>query len=212
MSADQAAVHALADGAGRPPVAGIQPTGALTESPAVGTGRPVRAMRVTAVFAASRDQVAQARYFAEAMLAGWPVAVADDLVLIVSELATNAVVHSVSRDGGQFWVHVETVPGEYVWVEVRDEGGPWTRWGHRDGRPHGLDIVAELAADFGVDGDARTGRIVWARLDLPKPSAPARSQADVTRCVQPAAGLPVAAERGSPQRGLAAAGSSRRGL
>jgi hypothetical protein len=132
----------------------------------------VRAVKVTAVFVASRKQVPQARYFAEAILAGWPVA--DDAVLIVSELAANAVEHSASGDGGQFWVHVETVPGEHVWVEVRDQGGSWVRRDYQDGRPHGLDIVGMLASDFGVDGDARSGWIVWARLDLPGAGPEAR--------------------------------------
>lgn len=124
---------------------------------------------VTAVFAASADQVRHARRFAEAVLAGWPAA--SDVVLVVSELATNAVVHSASGGGGRFWVHLEAFPGEYVWIEVCDEGGPWTGRDGGDERPHGLDIVRELAADSGVDGDPRTGWIVWARLDLPRPGS-----------------------------------------
>lgn len=188
------------------------------DPPAARVGRPVRAVRVTAVFAASPDQVSQARYFAEAMLAGWPVA--DDIVLIVSELAANAVVHSASGDSGQFWVHLETVPGRYVWVEVLDQGGQWVRRDHGDGRPHGLDIVARLATESGVDGDERSGWISWARLDLPEPGAVPQ---DGAACAQLAAGQPAvtpdghagrpgtaSAAAGPPDRGLAAAGSSRR--
>ncbi len=58
------------------------------------------------------------------------------------------------------------VPGEYVRVDVCDQGGPWVRRDTDGERPHGLDIVRLLSASFGVDGDACSGRIVWARLDL----------------------------------------------
>jgi len=125
------------------------------------------ALTVTAVFGAPPGQVRHARRFAEAVLAGWPAT--DDAVLVVSELATNAVLHSASGRGGQFWVHLTACPGEYVWIEVSDEGGPWTRPGGSDGRPHGLDIVARLAAECGVDGDPHTGWTVWARLELARP-------------------------------------------
>lgn len=126
-----------------------------------------RAVRVTAVFDATTDQVRYARHFAEAMLRDWPVA--SDAAMIVSELAANASLHSASHDKGKFWVHLEAYPGQFAWVEVRDQGGQWIRRNHRDGRPHGLDIIGELADDWGVEGDARTGWITWARLDLPEP-------------------------------------------
>jgi len=49
-------------------------------------------------------------------------------------------------------------------VEVEDNGGRWEDRPHHDGRPHGLDIVRELAADYGRDGRPSTGWVVWARL------------------------------------------------
>ena len=55
----------------------------------------------------------------------------------VSELAGNCVSHSVSGDcGGTFTVRVELHDGDYVWLEVADEGGPW-RPSAPDGRVHG---------------------------------------------------------------------------
>lgn len=126
-----------------------------------------RALRVTAVFDALADQVQYARHFAAAMLRDWPVA--DDAALVVSEFSANAVSHSASGGNGKFWVHLEAYPGHYAWVEVRDQGGPWISREHSDDRPHGLEIVGLLAADHGVEGDARSGWIAWARLELPKP-------------------------------------------
>ncbi len=46
-----------------------------------------------------------------------------------------------------FTVYAEIRRGDYVRIEVRDDGGPWDEHPHADGRPHGLAIVRELAAD-----------------------------------------------------------------
>ncbi len=62
-------------------------------------------------------------------------------MLIASELAANAVLHSRSRDAF-ITVRCETFRG-YAWVEVEDLGGPWHPR-QRDGRPHGLDIVEAI--------------------------------------------------------------------
>jgi serine/threonine-protein kinase RsbW len=115
------------------------------------------------VLPACRDQVLVARAFIAAVLAASPAA--DDAMLCVSELATNAVVHSASRDpGGTFTVRA-AIFDDCVRVEVEDNGGSWEDRLHHDGRPHGLDIVRELAADCGRHGSPLTGRVVWARLE-----------------------------------------------
>jgi len=118
------------------------------------------------VFAARPDQVRAARRFMTGILADCPVA--GDTVLCLSELAANAVIHSSSsRPGGAFTVHAEVLDGAYVRVEVHDSGGPWNHCARHDDRPHGLDIVASLATDSGVDGCALTGWISWVRVDWP---------------------------------------------
>ena len=96
-------------------------------------------------------------------LAGCPAA--DDAVLIASELASNAVLHSASR-GEFFTVRAELHP-DYVWVEAEDLGGPW-RHTQTDDRPHGLDVVEALTGPdgWGTDSTSDGGRVVWARLDL----------------------------------------------
>jgi len=88
--------------------------------------------------------------------------------LCLSELACNATVHSHSRQpGGHFTVRAEIDAGR-LRVEVRDEGGPWTRpVGPPDG-PHGrgLFIVAQLAREWGRAGDSATGWSVWFEMDV----------------------------------------------
>lgn len=97
--------------------------------------------------------------------------VADELILLTSELAANAAIHSRSGwPGGEFTVRAYVYPGDYVWGEVEDQGGEWTgRPG--DDRPHGLDIVAAIAGpdNWGIDGDSAC-RVVWFRLDWTEPT------------------------------------------
>ena len=92
---------------------------------------------------------------------------ADDLVLLASELAANAVIHSRSgHPGGEFTVRVFLYPGDYARVEVVDQGGPWISRDHDDERPHGLDIVAAIAGagNWGIEGGPACC-VVWFRLD-----------------------------------------------
>jgi hypothetical protein len=117
------------------------------------------------VFPARPDQVSVARRFVAGLLAGTPVA--DDAILCVSELTSNCVSHSVSGyAGGIFSVRVELYDGDYVWLEVTDQGGLW-RPSLPDGRVHGLEIVRRLASDSGVAGSMFAGWEAWARLDWP---------------------------------------------
>jgi anti-sigma regulatory factor (Ser/Thr protein kinase) len=91
------------------------------------------------------------------------------VLLCVSELATNAVLHSHSRlAGGTFTVRSKASPGDWFWIEVEDDGGPWTPAARDPRRSHGLDIIQALADVWGIGGD-QDGRTVWARFDWPNP-------------------------------------------
>jgi hypothetical protein len=74
---------------------------------------PDSSWRCARTYTATPDQVRQARAFLRGALKCCPMA--DDAVLLISELCTNAVQHSDSRrPGGTFTVYAEVYEGEYV--------------------------------------------------------------------------------------------------
>lgn len=92
---------------------------------------------------------------------------ADDLVLLASELVTNAILHSRSgHPDRMFTVRAVLWPGDYVWVEVVDQGGAWALDERDDEHGRGLAIVATVAGggNWGIDGDSKS-RVAWFRLD-----------------------------------------------
>jgi len=90
----------------------------------------------------------------------------DDVTSVADELASNAIRHSRSGQGGKFTVQI-TRHGTLVRVMVADDGAPD---GPRlienpDGEGgRGLVVVNALALRTGVDGDHH-GRVVWADID-----------------------------------------------
>jgi hypothetical protein len=94
-------------------------------------------------------------------------AAAEDVLLVVSELVTNACLHAEGPD--ELWISCDN---KVLRVEVSDRGAgqPAPRTPHRAGRPggHGMFIVQRLCLDWGV---VRTpgvaGKSVWAELGAP---------------------------------------------
>lgn len=120
---------------------------------------------VSRIFAGRRDQVGPARRFVRKALATCPSA--NDAVLLTSELAANAVLHTASGDGGSFGVAVRHT-GALVRVEVTDGGsstpptvGPIGRLGPS---ARGLVLVSLVAARWDHEG-GRSARLVWFELD-----------------------------------------------
>lgn len=106
-----------------------------------------------------------ARRFVVTALRGWGynTALVQDAALVVTELATNAVLHA----GAAFEV-VLRAEDAIVHVGVRDPVEAPTSGLHpRAG--HGLGLIAGMARRWGVDPDG-DGKVVWAELDAP--SAP----------------------------------------
>ncbi|MBB5934486.1 ATP-binding protein [Streptomyces zagrosensis] len=119
----------------------------------------------------SREEVTHARQWTRDILRGHPCA--DDAVLIVSELTTNALTHTDSGTHlGVFHITL-TLTCHRVSISVTDTGGGTTP-PHRAKAPagathgRGLDIVAILARHFHVTGN-QNGRTVTAELSAPIP-------------------------------------------
>lgn len=113
---------------------------------------------------AEAGSVALARRFvAERLLGRCPPALVDDVTLVTSELATNAILHAASS----FGVTLRNDDGQVI-LEIRDRSrrGPvpsdQTMLGTH-GR--GLAIVTALARDWGVTLDPAGGKAVWASFD-----------------------------------------------
>ena len=119
----------------------------------------------TRVFAGSACEIQNVRSFVGQVIHGCPVA--DDIVLLASELATNAVLHTASGSDGTFSVVVR-VEGTWARVEVRDLGSataPAVRQAvvlKESGT--GLSLVETIADRWGYHGGSN-GRVVWFEVD-----------------------------------------------
>jgi serine/threonine-protein kinase RsbW len=127
-------------------------------------GRPADARKR---FAGRRDQIVAARAFVLGLL-GRDSSLGETARLLVSEAATNAVLHSASgEDGGSFEIRCRLAP-ERLRVEVHDGGAPQSpkRRVHQldalTGR--GLELVDALAVRWGWSGGA-AGRMLWFELE-----------------------------------------------
>ena len=121
--------------------------------------------------------LAEVRQFTQMVLGNRPGT--DLVVLAVSELAGNAIVHTASGEpGGQFVVHLAAFADRWQ-VRVDDEGSPTdprivvadtgeggeTDWGAEAGR--GLAMVNAVSRKWGVLGD-HYARAVWAEIPYPE--------------------------------------------
>jgi anti-sigma regulatory factor (Ser/Thr protein kinase) len=126
------------------------------------------AVSFSRVYPARPDQARSVRNDLRALLG--ECSVADEVVLCGSELAANAALHSDSRrPGGTLSVCAEIRDGDCVHLEVSDDGGAWAAPKTETDRPHGLDLIAAFAAEWGIT-ETPGGRTVWARFDWPLPS------------------------------------------
>ncbi|MEV0485752.1 ATP-binding protein [Streptomyces sp. NPDC050508] len=118
-------------------------------------------------FRRERRSVPAARHFAHAFLVEWGLADVErsgDVLLCVSELATNALVHGVPP-GRQFRVFLR-YDGQVLRVEVHDSGGGSPHVGAADDGDEGgrgLLLVAALADKWGV-AERDLGKVVWAEF------------------------------------------------
>jgi anti-sigma regulatory factor (Ser/Thr protein kinase) len=105
---------------------------------------------------------ARARRFVSATLAKWHVEGADDAVLVVSELATNALLHARSP----MTVRLAEEPDGALRLSVEDASPapPRTRaFSIESGTGRGLRLLESLAEAWGVE-PVEGGKVVWCRI------------------------------------------------
>lgn len=122
---------------------------------------------------AERESVRVARHTVGERLIVWGVAAAvrADAALIVSELITNAILHTPTA---HILCGIELARDSHLCVEVHDQGYtthslPLCAPGPEDEHGRGLMLVEQISSKWGVDRSTRTGgNAVWATL----PTAP----------------------------------------
>jgi anti-sigma regulatory factor (Ser/Thr protein kinase) len=138
------------------------------EEGAVATAQALKNVRWTKKYPGTADTVREVRHDVNEIIGPCPEAIAEDIVLVVSELATNAIRHSRSgEDGGTYAVRIshcvtEKIP--YVWIEVQDQGSPSWDGTVRAEPTHGLSVVQGLSTLLGSEDGPKGQRTVYARL------------------------------------------------
>ncbi|MFE6172580.1 ATP-binding protein [Streptomyces sp. NPDC056464] len=161
-----------AETSGEGAVPSLRPEQQAAAAAAASAARQVRRLD----FEGQSGVVPLARDFARQALYAWgwlPAATADqraaaeDVLLVVSELVTNACLHAEGPD--EMWIACDN---KVIRIEVSDKGNgqPAPRTPHRAGRPggHGMFIVQRLCLDWGVVRQPGVaGKTVWAELGAP---------------------------------------------
>lgn len=114
------------------------------------------------MFEPDTSQVLEARRFVSGVLTSWGCE-ADDAALLVSELATNAVLHARS----EFTVRLQVDRGR-IRVEVVDRNSRVPSFAVVPPDAHsgrGLMLVQALASAWGVESHADDGKTIWFELD-----------------------------------------------
>lgn len=118
---------------------------------------------------ADADAPTRARHAAAAVLGHWPAERRDAILLVISELVTNAVRHGSADVHDRVGLTLRTRHGtlRVEVVDVRARGGAVEATTRGDGEQRsgwGLPIVAELTDRWGVErGPGRT--CVWCEVD-----------------------------------------------
>ncbi|MET8409079.1 ATP-binding protein [Streptomyces sp. NPDC005195] len=155
-----------------PTADGVSLTVSADDAGVPSAGRSARRLS----FEGESGVVPLARDFARQALHAWgwlPAAGADrraaaeDVLLVVSELVTNACLHAEGPEELRI-----SCDNKVLRVEVSDRGTgqPAPRTPHRAGRPggHGMFIVQRLCLDWGVvRAPDVVGKTVWAELGAP---------------------------------------------
>ncbi len=135
-------------------------------------------MRYARHFHCLPESLAGARHFVRDLLSDQPHEIVEAAELMTSELATNSVRHA--RSDFELAVHLSR---EEIRVEVSDhgQGQPIPRTPTpRDQSGRGLQIVKELAEDWGIT-PSPNGKLVWFTLRLPTHTGEQRARSTASR-------------------------------
>lgn len=153
------------------------------DNPAMGGAAVLPGLGEWRRFPGASDEVAKVRHWLAGLL---PTCEArDDVLMVGSELATNALRYTASgAPGGHFAVKAEWTADGMLLVCVADLGGPTVPRVIEDPREgmtgRGLFLVRGLSADWGFAGDT-TGRRVWAAVAWAASDGPAGRQGSEQR-------------------------------
>ncbi|WP_425577997.1 ATP-binding protein [Streptomyces glaucus] len=152
-----------------------EPGDRLLPKPHEPTGLPAAAaLRI----ACGREGLARARAFTRDTLCGWSLGHrSDDAVLVVTELASNAVTHAVPRtaaDGTGIGLLIALHPGRLT-LSVSDPADAPPVYAPPDASAleehgRGLRIVDALSEEWGWAPRRPAGKTVWARLSTRPPT------------------------------------------
>ncbi len=103
-----------------------------------------------AAYPGRADQLRHVRAALRPQLRGCPVA--DEVLLLASELAANAIAHSDSgQPGGTFTIRLHH-HGDHIRAEIQDQGSTWDGDLARSARHrHGLYLLLTLSTQCGID-------------------------------------------------------------
>ena len=117
-----------------------------------------------AEFEAHVSTVPHAREFVRRTLEEWRVADTDEALLVVTELAANAVLHA----GSSYAVRISSSPG-LLRIEVSDDdpGTPEPQpFSSTAETGRGIVLVSAIATSWGIRTDGGAGKVTWAELSL----------------------------------------------
>jgi anti-sigma regulatory factor (Ser/Thr protein kinase) len=124
-------------------------------------------MESSCTFAAEAASVSAARWYADGVLTAWNVGdLSWTCLQLISELATNAVIHARTEFALELSRHQDKLR-----VCVRD-GSPakpgLRRYGDDSTTGRGLRLVDSMASSWGVQ-PIGSGKIIWFEVDLTRP-------------------------------------------
>lgn len=152
--------------------------------------RPTSRVLRCETYPATKDQVARARRLTEQTIGEHPMC--DEAVLLVSELATNVVLHSGAE---LFTLVISETTGGDLKIAVIDDGRADTTPYLRAGQPadsvngRGMRLVDQLARQWGFTRERPSGLAVWFTLQgRPRPPVHPRASTSDRQASDPAVG------------------------